>query len=261
MNTRAFLVSVVFGVLSAAPASASIGINFYGPGTAQPNQLAPASMAGFISDAHWNNMTISNIDGNGHWNGGQVAGTLTDDTGAVVPGLTVTVGGEAYMNYNLGGSRASAQSWPMNGAGGTWGGSGTWEVIENGGIWPSSYINVAGVPYSAYSVFVYIVPNVSSSAGSGTIAISAIGGGTVDLFAADGNYSYAWDPNAWTLGNNCVEFTGNSASSFELACNLDHASWGGVAAIEILSAPEPASLALLGIGSVLVLFRREMFPT
>jgi len=258
MNMKTLLVSALSVALSAAVANASIGINFYPSDTSFPNQLASTSIAGLatVQQANWNNMTISNGDGNGHWNGGQVVG-MTDDTGTMLPNLTVTAGGEAYMNYNLGGSRASAQVWYTDGNAGLWGWTGNGEVMQNGSLRPSPYVDISGIPYGLYNVFVYVSAE-GGNGGGGNISIADMSGGlgVVDPVATDGNYSYPWSPNVYVLGGNYVEFTGNTSPSIEL--DQYSVSWNtGIAGIQIVPVPEPASLALLALGGLLVLPRRK----
>jgi len=260
MQMKTLLVSALSVALSAAAANASIGINFYPGDTTYPNQLAASSLAGVtaVAQTNWNNMTISNGDGNGHWNGGQVFG-VTDDTGTMQAGVTVSAGGEAYMNYNLGGSRASAQVWYTDGNGGQWGSSGNFEVIANGSLRPSPYVDISGIPYASYNVFVYTSAE-GGNGGGGNISIADMSGGAgvVDPVATDGNYSWGWSPNTYVLGNNYVEFTGNTSPSIEL--DQYSVSWNtGIAAVQIVptSIPEPASLALLALGGLLALPRRK----
>jgi hypothetical protein len=260
MNVKLFLAAAMSVALSAGAASAEIGINFYPGDTTYPNQLAPTSLAGVaaVAQTNWNNMTISNGDGNGHWNGGQVSGTLTDDTGSVFPALTVTAGGEAYMNYTVGGSRSSSQVWYTDGNGGQWGWTGNGEVIQNGSLRPSPYIDISGIPYSEYNVFVYISAE-GGNGGGGTITISDMSGGAgvVDPVAADGVYTYPWSPNVYKLNGNYIQFTGNTSNSIEV--HQSSVSWNtGIAAIQIDDGiPEPASLALLALGALLVLPGRK----
>jgi hypothetical protein len=267
MNSKTLLVSALSVVLSAAAANAatSIGLHFYGyNGASYPDVLASTSIAGVaaVAQSSWNNLQISNGDGNGHWNGLQVSGTLTDSTGAAVSGLSLIAGGNSYEQFNdpsLPTALDTAESKPYSndGAAGNWGGSGTWQVMENGAIYPSGYFDLSGIPYSSYNVFVYVAPNGGNGGYNNTVAITAISGGSVDPVTTDGVFTYGWSPNTWAQGINMVEFTGNTAS--RILVNMPYTgNWnGGVAAIEIVATPEPASLALLALGGLLVLPRRK----
>jgi hypothetical protein len=263
MNAKKLVVSALGMVLSAAAAHASVAVNFYANDTNYPNQLAPTSIAGVVAQANWNNMTIGNGDGNGHWNGGELDAPV-DDSGSTVTAMTIVAGGDTYVHPfdPLGTARSSTQCWATDGAAGQWGGSGTWEVIENGNLRPQPVIDISGIPYvgipyANYDVFVYISPE-GGNGGSGTITITDMSGGQgmVDPIASDGNYSYAWNPNKWVLGCNYVEFAGDTSPDIELF--QSSTSWNtGIAAVQIVPVPEPASLALLALGALPLARRRR----
>jgi fibronectin-binding autotransporter adhesin len=236
-------------VLSAAVANAqSIGVNFYGfNGVSYPDTLAASSIAGVtaVQQANWNNLQMPNTDGNGHWDGMSVNGTLINSIGATVSGLSLTLGGNSYMNYNdprMPANLPESKPYSTDGAGGQWGGSGNWEVMENGMIYPSAYFDFTGITYSTYNVFVYIAPNGGNGGYNNTVALTALGGsGTVDPVLSDGAFTYPWSPNVWTQGGNYVEFTGNTATSLEINMPFTGGWNGGIAAIEIVNTGKATS--------------------
>jgi len=267
MNSKTLLVSALSVVLSAAAVNAaSIGINFTAIDNTLPNSLASTSLAGVtaVAQTNWNNVLMGNTDGNGHWNGVAVNGTLTDSTGAVQTGLNMAAGGDSYMNNLLGGSRASVQCYPFDGANVSgaqdWGFTGNTAVIEDGGWYHSGYLDLTNIPYASYSLYVYIAPNGGNGGYSGTVGLAVMGGGgTVDPNqTTDGAFTFGWNSGALTQGSNYVVMPNNTSPSIEISLP-GTTSWnGGMAAVQIVNtAPEPASLALLALGGLLVLPRRK----
>jgi hypothetical protein len=295
MNLKTLFVSALAVALSSAAANAGIAINFYGASTAFPNQLGATSLAGVaaVAQTNWNNLKLSNGDANGYDNG-LMSTTVTDDTGAVVAGFSVIAGGSTYMNYNDGGDRPGAKCFYNNGAiasstsddGYASNGTTTLGVISNGGFYgesgatgapanqPAVYVDLTGIPYAQYNLYVYLAAN-GVNGGKGSVLISPILGasGTVDSNLDDGVfYCNPWggasNTTQWNLASDglgtytaqgdYIELTGNTASSVELT--LEKSSTGFVvpiAGVQVVPTPEPASLALMIVGGLLVLPRRR----
>ncbi len=228
------LVCAVAGTLHAE----SIGVNFVGK-EAKTQTLKATQSAGVASVAqdHWNNMTISEDDGNGHDNSGNLA-KVNDNAGKEVKGASVAVA-----------ATAETQVWPNNGA--SWGFTGTNLILQSGILSPSPTITVKGIPYKNYAVYVYLAAGDNGGQGSATISVANKVAGKVDGTPTcfcnfnwqGGNYVKS---EAKTLkeakdskGANYIVFTGNSASDMTVEFNGTlGGGWIGVAAIQIVQTPE-----------------------
>ena len=266
MQIKTLLVSALSVVLSSAVVNAATGIsvNFYSaPATQDTNTLGSAELGGPANLANWQNFTFPNAS-DGTNDGVTALGTLTDSTGAVKTGLNMWAGGSGYINSNSlvapASLSAGQKTYCTNGASGSWGLPGTMTTILQGGMSYEPTIDFQNIPYAQYNVFVMIAPQGGNGV-SGQINIVNAGAetGVVDPVVSDGTYNYGWNGNTgstgWTAGYNMVEFTGNTAPSIEIQ-KWDN-SWGGIAAVQIVNVPEPASMALLALGGLLVLPRRK----
>jgi hypothetical protein len=225
-------------VFAATLHAESIGVNFVGK-DAKAQTLAATQSAGVAAAAqdHWNNMTVSEDDANGHDNSGTLA-KVNDNAGKEIQGATVTVA-----------ATADTQAWPSNGA--SWGFTEANLVLQSGMIWPGPTITVKGIPYKNYAVYVYVAAGDNGGQGSAKISVANKVAGKVDpadtCFAnfnwQGGNYVKS---TAKTLkeakdskGSNYMCFTGNTASDITVEFNGTlGGGWLGVAAIQIVQNPE-----------------------
>ncbi|MFG0248692.1 MAG: hypothetical protein ACF8OB_07380 [Phycisphaeraceae bacterium JB051] len=226
----------LLGALSQASAQ-SIGINFVSAKKVDKSTLAEDAAAGInaAKQSHWNNLLVSNSDGNGHGNSGHLL-EVVDDQGKTVDATTVQVQGD--KNH---------QVWSTNAQ--PWGFKGDNLTLQSGQLHYGPMITVADVPYKKYDVIVYI-----SAGSSGGI-------GQVDIAKAndvDGNVSaektffvnFKWtsgqfkQTTATTLDDaksakagNYVVFSGITASDFTVTFNGKVVKgWLGVSAIQIVQA-------------------------
>lgn len=213
-------------------------------------QLAATDVAGIagVAQANWNNVMVTH-NSNG-WVEANFSGAV-DNSGAAT-GLSVTVdqqdGGGAYIRMA---------------GGGDWGFTGTDKILREGSVRRDIEVNVSDIPYALYDVYIY---HYFWQAQNQDVSLAVADGatGSVDpdtyYFRLGGNatYTQATDTAMPAEGNpayaNYVLFSGNTASSFDVVSDRLGV---GVAAIQIVAVPEPASLALLGLGSAVILLRRR----
>ncbi|MFI5378761.1 MAG: hypothetical protein ACHRHE_05665, partial [Tepidisphaerales bacterium] len=226
--------SLLVLALAATLHAESIGVNFVGK-DAKAQSLAATQSAGVaaVAQDHWNNMTVSEDDANGHDNSGTLA-KVNDNAGKEVKGASVAVT-----------ATAETQAWPSNGA--SWGFTETNLVLQSGMIWQSPTITVKGIPYKNYAVYVYVAAGDNGGQGSAKISVANKVAGKVD--PTDTCFvNFNWQggnhvkSEAKTLadakaskGSNYIVFTGNTASDITVEFNgALGGGWLGVAAIQIV---------------------------
>ena len=212
----------------------SIGINFVG-GKPDGQFLAAGAKAGLseVAQDHWNNLTISKSDPNGHRNKSTLD-RVHDDAGQTVPDMKVTVD-----------ATQTTQVWPANGA--SWGFSGADLTLQSGEVYPQPRITISPIPYASYQVILYAAAGRNGGQGSATITVAQGAPGKVD---PAGTYFYKlnWQggkfivSRAKTLeqaqaskGSNCIRFTGNTAKSITIEWNgKAGGGWTGCSGLQIV---------------------------
>ncbi len=234
MKMSHFVSALLVSVLAATLHAESIGVNMVGV-DAKAGTLAATDSAGVaaVAQDHWNNLTVSNDDANGHNNSGSLA-SVKDNAGKEVKDAAVTVD-----------AKPDGQIFPADGA--SWGFSGANLTLQTGEIHPRPSITVKGIPYKKYDVYVYFSAGANGGQGSGKISVANNAAGKVD---ATGTYFYNFNwqggnyvkSEAKTLdaakaskGSNYICFTGNTARDIAVEANGTlGGGWSGVAAIQIV---------------------------
>lgn len=238
MRTVPGMCSFLLLALAATSQAQSIGVNFVGKDAkAQTLQATQSAGVAAVAQDHWNHLTVSEDDANGHDNGGTLA-KVNDNAGNEVKGTSITVA-----------ATQDTQVWPSNAA--SWGFTEANLVLQSGMIWPSPTITAKGIPYRNYAVYLYVAAGDNGGQGSATISVANKAAGKVDSTPTyfcnfnwqDGKYVKS---QAKTLnevkdskGSNYICFTGNTASDITIEFNGTlGGGWLGVAAIQIVQIPE-----------------------
>ncbi len=230
------------GILNAGIISVNFDDAVALPGTMEITDLAGAPG---IRVGNWNNWLDNDTTL------GDESQTIIDDSGATVAQFTATI--SPSPNWTSRDHNHDNDQEMFS------------DVID---VYGATYaVTASNVPYSAYHVYVYMRSDGSARAGSfaiGDTTYYARGGLTNP--AADGT-GYVLSSDT-TLGDgtdidqgNYVVFTGLSGSSFTL--NLEAVFAGDsanprnkVAGFQIVEVPEPATLALLGLGAFALLKKK-----
>jgi hypothetical protein len=237
-------------VVDAAPGGTSVAIKFGadqpdGP-PADPGDMDTSAVngpAGVFGTANWNNMTgpnqmtpqVLNADINGVSSPAPVTVTWSSN------GLWSSTGRGEENNTAPAGDNRDLMAGYLDTAG-------------LGGV--PVVINVAGIPplpgLPAYDVYVYTQGGVNGRGGTYTI------GGTTLEHTVTAAFNGAFlqdtlDPGT-TADSNYLVFRGLTGPSFTLTAvpTIGGTARAPVNAIEIVAVPEPATIALLGIGAVMV---------
>ena len=230
--------SLIVLALAATSHAQSIGLNFVGKDAkAQTLETTQRAGVGTVAQDHWNHLTVSEDDANGHDNSGSLD-KINDNAGKEVKGTSVTVA-----------ATPETQAWPSNAA--SWGFTETDLILQSGMIWPSPTITIKGIPYKSYAIYVYFAAGDNGGHGSATLSIANKAAGRVDstptyfvnFIWQDGKHVKS---EAKTLkeakdskGSNYVCFMGNTASDITVEFNGTlGGGWLGGAAIQIVQAPE-----------------------
>jgi len=243
LQTSSALVFAAALALPSFTASAQvISWNFDGYGTINGS----GDYAGVVSANYWNDTYL--IDGNS----GNPESNLIDNTGTAT-----TLGASFSDNSQYGWAiQFSGQSADANGLYN--------KALLNGylnnGNGGSTTISLTGIPYSAYDIFVYFSSDTANR--TGTVSV----GGTTYDFSAMGpaeisGANASLVPTSDTTGANPLadyaEFTGLSGGTQALTTTIP--AYGGIAGFQIVSVPEPTTLALAAMGgaSLVMLGRRS----
>ncbi len=267
----------------------SIGINFDRGNLGGTDTLTAAQSAGVVPQTNFNNITIGTTTANKYSAGPQA---LVDNTGAATTALgSVTTRSSGYDISSTTGVQPDASNGNqilMNG-----GAYGTADQSGFGGVPGATVVaQVTNVPYATYNVYVYGLVDhagVQEGLSIGTGAVNVAGNtatftptttyyettpnpsatGYIDGKTASGfTYTKATSlvATAPTAGADYAEFTGVTGSSFEVGAIFNTATAGTSAGVAIeglqivntgTAVPEPATLALAGVGAAGLLLRRK----
>jgi len=244
-NFSKFAVAVLFALLFIGVNSANadlIGINFLHGGSIPVGGVAGAP--GVAQDS-WNNISGST---------GGTESTLIDDSGAVVPGLSVTwqANGTWRTSFTGGNSDKNLMTGYLDNS--IAGGSEDTFVTVNG-------ISTSLFP-NGYDVYVYFGADSNGRTGEvsdGTTTFSYTTASADGTFDDSSDYLLTTDTVAGSPNANYAIFSGLTGSSVTIDL-IRGSSNSGIYGIQLVSAiPEPSSALLLGIGfaSINMLRRRK----
>ncbi len=235
---RCAMTVLIVGAVTVASHAASIGVNFHNGHT-----LAPTDVAGVtgVAQENWNNMTINNVDANGHNNSGSIT-NLIDNDGNAVANMTIDVS-----------ATGSTKVYRADGAG--WDFTGGDLILQSSHFHPQPKITITDIPYAQYDVYIYV--GAGGSNGDGMATITANSAGVVDATSTywyhfryeNGNYVQATNTTGTNIErSNYILWTGNTASDITIDWDgkIGSGSWTGTKGIQIVNTiPEPTTLALL----------------
>ncbi|XAL99122.1 PEP-CTERM sorting domain-containing protein [Phycisphaeraceae bacterium D3-23] len=115
-----------------------------------------------------------------------------------------------------------------------------------------TFANVNDHAADGYTVIVYYGNNEWNFNGGGTLDVN---GSTQTIASNDAFSATGYVLNDGSNQSNYAVFTGISGDT--LTVSLDAAGNDGISAIQIVDIPEPGSLALLGLGGLLIVRRRR----
>ena len=251
MLKRMFLTAAAaaFAFVGSANA-ASIGVNVGPSGAA--NEIGSGVSAGVEAQTNWNNLL-----------GGSVGATqVTDDSGTL---LATTVQVQTSWSYTTGAGGSGGDQILMNTA------------LDNGG--GEMGFVVKNIPYAVYDVIIYHEGASDAGRGGPFFIRDTDNGNTIiatqnsyDVTNFDGTFVDAstvgtppgsgLDGNGDPVNSNYVRFNGLTLAN--IGVRSDAANPPGIATdrapiagLQIIEVPEPGSLALLGLGSLLIARRRR----
>ncbi len=236
MRKRWIVMSWALVLAGAGQASAaSIGINF---GSNRPGgEIAPTETAGVVAQANWNN--APNQNGSTSDITGPVAGTVVDDSNAAT-GVTVNWSA-SKATWNANNSFTGGDAKLMKG------------YLDSKG---TNTVTVSDIDYAAYHVYVYVGQD-KVSTGSMSISNAA----TTYYFTTQGNGASSFVEATATAPNDAA------TSNYMIFSNLTGASFTitegsvdgtpGMFGMQIVEVPEPATMAMLAAGGVVMLARRR----
>ncbi len=211
--------------------------------------VSGSNVAGIVPVANWNNSWPSNPTTD-----------LVDDSGAAT---TVDLAYTSFNDWNIVGSHPGADL------------AGTYDKeLLNGYLnagpagWgppiTSSQVTFSQIPYAQYDLIVYFSSDVAGREGSvtdGTTTYSFNTVGPASVSGANAALAQTLDTGGtYTTAANYAIFSGLSGPSQTVTVQMrDNDEWGGIAGVQLVAIPEPASAAALlgGLGLLAALTRRR----
>jgi hypothetical protein len=249
---------VVVMVVAAASQAAVISVNFapestgadYYGDTASAGQMAPADVAGVVPASNWTNAL--GLD--------PTASSLVDDSG-VATTMGIALDGDGSAGWMMGEdsytSPSSADAQMM------------YAVRAIGGDEDQIDIQLTDIPYSVYDLYVYVGRYNGWTNASGDTGQTTVAGTTYHYYRSDPQsgemgdlpgahlQATSTDPNDPTAGATYVLFEDLTGSEQTINMFDDNSDELGIAGIQVVEIPEPATMSLLAMGGLALIRRRR----
>ena len=247
MNRTSYFSLRIFALLSLSGGVAAASVvswNYDRNGT-----VSGSNVAGVVPVANWNNSWPSNPTTD-----------LIDDSGAAT---TVDIAYTSFNDWNIIGSHPGADL------------AGTYnKELLNGYLnagpagWgppiTSSQVSFSQIPYAQYDLIVYFSADVAGREGTVTDGTTTYSFNTVGPASVGGVNALLLQTldtgGTYTTAANYAIFSNLSSASLSVTVQMrDNDEWGGIAGVQLVAIPEPASAAALlgGLGLLAALTRRR----
>lgn len=240
MKLKSPYIFLAIAATSGVASAASIGLSFGGAGGGADVTLLSSDSAGVVRQTNWN----TNSAASGTIN------NLNDDSGTATD-VRVTWSSDESWSYTGSGTHGTTDAGLFAG----------W-ISENGGVGSSSTIDISGVSYGQYDIYVYVSHDRINNG-----ARITIGSTTYDISEHVDVSKIQASPWVYTNGaggsGSYVKFSGltgrDQTISFTTpAASGDEAFRVGIAGFQIVEVvPEPSSTTLLGLGGLALILRRR----
>lgn len=225
----------------------SVGVQAQVVSVKYGSELIPSGgLAGAVLAPHWNNSASMSYSVNGS-------------------GLLDSSGAATTIAYTLSTS-ASWGGWQIGAAPGQDADSSYNKLMLNQYLNSATAygnpesLSLSGIGYASYDLYVYVSSDSAGRTGNLTLGSTTYGFSTVgpaSISGANAQLALSTDTTGANPTANYVVFSGLTGAS--QLVNLDIPYGGGISAFQIVSVPEPGTLALAGLGGLglLVLRRRK----
>ena len=237
MKTLAFAVMLTVGLSLKAQV---ISWNFDGYGDIS----GPSQQAGVVLSPYWNSTYL--IDGNS----GAPENNLKDNTG------TATTLGASFVDNSQYGY-AIQFSTPAQDTDGSYNKYLLNGYLNNGGS-GNVVISLSSIPYAMYNIIVYLSSDTAGrtgtvNVGSTTYDFSTMG--PAEISGADASLIQTTDTSGANPSADYAIFSGLTGNSQTITTAIPN--YGGIAGFQIVAVPEPTTLALAGMGGLMLLRMRN----
>ncbi len=241
----AFLALLLACLPSATIAShaAMVGINFASGHTGQTESLSVSAIVGVVPQGNWNNVT-GNVGTQANV-AGPMAGSLVDDSG-IATSMSLSFSSTNSWATSTGALTGNAEL--LNG------------YLDNTNTATPTTITLAGIPFAAYDLYVYVGSDTNNRTGHVTLTGNSTVYFKTTAAPFDGAFTQATGTS--TVDANAAEyvkFSGLSGAGQSLAVGRDGGNVG-VYAVQVVEVPEPSSVILTffyGAAGLLVWQRRR----